>query len=114
MKINLKAVQLGVLILLIASVVLNISLIKINRDVTKRYEGASDIMNEKLRLAILKNKEEARENVEEKYRADLVSYEALSKRAQMLREEVVSLKSQTKKQQDEIDKLEKQLKKRRR
>jgi polyhydroxyalkanoate synthesis regulator phasin len=114
MKINLKAVQLGVLLLLIVSVFLNISLIKINRDMTNRYENASDIMNEKLKLAILKNKEEAKESIEEKYRADMVSYEALSKRAQMLREEVVILKSQVKEQQEEIDSLEKQLKKKRR
>ena len=114
MKISPKVIQLSMLILLATSVIFNFGLVKTNREVNKRYENASEIMNEQLDLAILHNKEVITQDVEEKYRADIVSYKALSKRAQLLREEVIALKAQTEKQNKEIEKLKKQLKKKRR
>jgi hypothetical protein len=114
MKVNPKILQLGLLVLLVASIVLNFALAKINREVNSRYENASQIMNDKLNLAIIHNKEEVSQNIKEKYRADMVSYEALSKRAQLLRQENIELKEQNEKQSEEIEALKKQLKKKRR
>jgi peptidoglycan hydrolase CwlO-like protein len=114
MKMDKKFIPLILVVLLVFSAVLNMVLLAANRSISEELASSNEIMNSKLKKAILANKEEVRQNIEEKYEADMVSYEALGKRADMLRAEVVSLKEQIKEQQEEIDSLKNQIKKKRR
>jgi peptidoglycan hydrolase CwlO-like protein len=109
-----KFIPLLLAVLLIFSVVFNAVLLVANRSISEELASSNQIMNSKLKKTILASKEEVRRNIEEKYEADMVSYEALGKRADMLRAEVVSLKEQIKEQQEQIDFLKKQIKKKRR
>jgi len=107
MKIDKKIFPQILVILLIFSIILNLILFRANRKVRQEMASASELMNAQLKEAILSNKEKIKQNLEEKYRADMVSYKALYERSKQLKEEIATLKEELAKKEKEIEKLNK-------
>lgn len=110
---KLKALLLGVVVLMAASLIANGLLLASNRNLKDTLATVEAALQKKMNQELISQRQDIKQDLEEKYRADQVSYKALYERSKGLRDEVAELKEELAEKEKEIESLNKKLRRRR-
>lgn len=85
------SIFVGVIIL---SVIMVGYFVKSNLDLRSRIKSLENLEDEKIQEAFLKEREKVKKDLDERYRADLISYKAMQKRVEKQNEKIKGLENE--------------------
>lgn len=84
-------------VIIILSIVMGIYFSKANQELKKRMLQMKNLQDEELQQTIRDEKERIERDLDEKYRADIISYRAMSARVELQNKKIRELKEKLKK-----------------
>lgn len=75
--------------------------IKSNFDLRRRIKSLESLKDKKIQEAFQKERERVKKGLDEKYRADIISYRAMQKRVEKQNEKIKDLENKSKKPEEE-------------